>query len=175
MPVSPFPWLSINHRFWQAESKDMNFKSQLDWNWTKKNIYWPPGLQQERTKPHQGGKYWSRAIERCGEFRCTWIWVCASIVWRCRCRGHLAVKDTGSGSRQLCSDAVWRSHEGYIHLLKTIWISRRSGIAYRQKKKTETLSFHMRVVLKNLIILGRTWIPRGYQLGKMDFCLIFII
>lgn len=34
--VSPFPWLSINHRFWQAESKDMNFKSQLDWNRTNK-------------------------------------------------------------------------------------------------------------------------------------------
>lgn len=41
MPVSLFPRLSqalrsINHSFWQAESKDTYSKSQLEWNWTKK-------------------------------------------------------------------------------------------------------------------------------------------
>lgn len=122
----------------------------------------------------RGGGYWSRATERCGEFRCMWIWICASVVWRCRCRGYVEVKAVGSNSRQLCNDVVWRLWEGCI-FCRCIF-SKQPGfhveVASTTCEKELLLCFCFG--FKNIRILGiRAWIPRGCQLWKMDFLFDF--
>lgn len=102
VPVSLIPWLSqalqsINHSFWQVESKGIDFKSELGLKSNQKETFVGYLTQKhERTKPIYGGKYWSRATERCGKFRCRWVWICASRVWWDRCRGYVEVKVAGS-------------------------------------------------------------------------------
>lgn len=174
MPVSPFPWLSINHRLWQAESKDMNFKSQLDWNWTKKkkSATW---LTTRKNKTTPGGEVLIKSHRE--------VWRVQVHVDMGLCIYSLAAQMSGSfggeGYRFRLTAAVQRC---CLKVTRRLYASSQNNLDFtakwhrlQAKKENRNAFISHESGFKNLTILERTWIPRGYQLGKMDFCLIFII
>ena len=89
----------------------MNSKSQLSWDQTLLATWVKTWRNRESREESI-----DRAPQRCGGFRCVWIWICASTVWWVRCGGLC-------GGYSFSLTAAVEESEGYNPLLMPEWNS----------------------------------------------------